>query len=167
MRAQLKGRISCRGFALLTELITLVIFGFSVLALSSLSGKTVVASSESLQRIHATWLANSLIARLSMNKDAAYELAYQPDNINCDARPTTSRSEADLLAMFCKPVGTLQSKSIQAMGDFTWTLNCAGADSANTPICPEDSLFTLQFFWLTQDATSNVADAAVRYEFYL
>ena len=63
-----------QGFALMTELASLVIFGFGMLALSTLSEKTVSASSESLQRTHASWMVNSLISRMSMNNAAPTQM---------------------------------------------------------------------------------------------
>ena len=157
---------SSSGFALVTELITLVIFGFSILALSNLSGRTIVASSESLQRIHATWLANSLVARLAMNKTQAQALEYQRANVNCDGA-AGNRSQADLQALFCDPDSALQSKSIQTMGNFDWRLSCVDQDTTDAIACSNGSLYTLEFSWLNQDNNPQDDNVALSYQFFL
>lgn len=72
------------GFALVTELMFLIIFGLGVLALSALTEKTPSENSEAVEKVHAVWLENSPRSRLQMNPEATKSMDYTQNGVDCD-----------------------------------------------------------------------------------
>lgn len=160
---------STKGFALITELISLLVFGLGVLALSSLSERTVTSNSESLQKIHATWLTNSLISRLTMNSVSARNLDYKQDNIDCKSTPAT-RTDADLAALFCTSVAATstwaQSKPTDVMGELDWTITCVDSDSSDSISCSKNSEFSININWDSPNGDKITGKNGITYEYY-
>ena len=157
-----------KGFALITELISLLVFGLGVLALSSLSNKTVTSNSESLQKIHATWLANSLISRQIMNPTEARSLRYKQDNVNCANTPS-DRISADLTYLFCSdanPAAWEQTKTTDIMGEFEWDVTCEDSNTADAVNCSSNSLFTVSISWDAPGSNINTPKTNVSYTYY-
>ncbi len=159
------------GVALITELASLMIFGFGMLALSSLNEKTVSSNSESLQRSYATWLINSLISRMTMNPASARKREYTPAKVNCDNRNPTTRPEADLNLLFCtgkdEGNGLVQSKPIDVMGDIEWAVTCVDSNTSDAIPCSQNSLFTIKISW-DADGIGNLSERKyVQYNYYL
>jgi len=157
------------GFALVTELVSLFVFGFGVFALSNLSGKTATANSEALQRVHATWLANSLLSRIVMNSNEARQLSYSMENINCDLQTYATRTDADLAALFCNEsadVNSLQTKPIEMMGDIRWSIICnQDNDEADDIKCSLGSEFTIRITWQNLNSSLDQQTEALAYSF--
>ena len=157
------------GFALVTELISLVIFGIGFIALSSLSSKSVQANSESVQRVHVSWLANSLISKMVMNPVQARDLKYTSDSLDCTNSSPTTRLAVDLSKLFCYMPNQSdqwkQTKPIEIMGDVSWNLTCEDSDGADTITCSEGSLFTLEVAWSSNEGI-NGEDNSVFYRFF-
>ncbi|MEC8009971.1 MAG: hypothetical protein VX185_04300 [Pseudomonadota bacterium] len=161
-----------QGFALMTELASLVIFGFGMLALSTLSEKTVSASSESLQRTHASWMVNSLISRMSMNVEEARKLAYTKNKVNCNNANPNDRTVADLNSIFCKGANTgeqgmAQTKPIDVMGDVDWEITCTDSDGSDALACSKNSVFNITVSWEAAGIGTLNSRKSISYDYNL
>lgn len=138
------------GLALVTELMSLMIFGLGVLALSNLTTKTSNTNSEAVQRIHAVWLANSLRSRMQMNPSAAREMAYEGTKVQCNDIPDT-RVQQDLAALFCPTASAqsswVQNKPIDVMGEVEWSIECHDNNLIDADQCSKNSPLTLEVAW--------------------
>lgn len=170
MMKLVKCKIQAAGFALITELVSLMVFGLGVLALSSVSEKSATASSESLQKIHATWLASSLMSKMSMNSENARMKEYSKANLSCTGA-ATSRTTADLQSLFCPNTNTAsiwtQTKPVDVMGDIDWLVDCVDRNPVDAIPCSSDSEWTVTISWDTADTavTNGMNSYSYKYSF--
>ena len=118
--------IKSKGFALFAELISLLMFGLGFVVLSNLSNQSISLNSESLQRVNASFLADSIVARIQINLDDARAMAYNTTGGYCKDNPQT-RADADINTLFCpsETNSNTQSKIIDIMGNVNLEISCA------------------------------------------
>jgi|GEM_PF-850451 len=159
------------GFALMAELVSLLVFGLSIFTLSYLSSKSASANSEAVQRIHVSWLANSLMSKMAMNPEDARRQAYRQDNVNCNAQAQTSRLLADLGSLFCTNVierqQLSQSKPLDVMGDIAWEASCIDGDDADNIACSKGSRFDIVFNWSASGRSRSSGTRTLQYSFIM
>lgn len=158
------------GVSLIEVLVSLLLFGVSVMGYSALQTRSMQESLDSQQRSIALWRAHGLVDRMSVNNSddalAQYNSAIGDFDVCPDAPPAdcaevggaadtcsaTDLADYDVWSAFCGVDGGADSQLI----DFSVDLTCAAACAAG-----EDMTITVN--WVSKAAESNAnlsADAA-------
>lgn len=157
------------GVSLIEVLISLLLFGISVMGYSALQTRSMQESLDNQQRSIALWRANGLIDRISANNSIDAIEAYD-DSINnfdeCASSPPANCAELggaadecssdelaqyDVWSSFCGVDGGAQSKLI----DFSAALACDGACAPGV-----DMTITINWFSKAVEGTLNMTEAA-------
>ncbi|MES2663906.1 MAG: hypothetical protein V4629_11465 [Pseudomonadota bacterium] len=135
-----------KGFILMAELIAIVVFGVSLLALTKLLSSSMTSADQSVQMSQANWMIQDVLARMSINKKGLRNNEYSTSNdqLKCNELSNSNATTKDLKMVFCNPAISSNTQ---------WSVSCNDQAVDDNP-CSINSLVTIRIHW--PDTSSNL-----------
>ncbi len=135
------------GATLIGELVSVAIFGFSVLAFNELLNVSLKNTSHSSNILHANLMSEDILGRMAVRESLRLSKQYVKDqsNINC-ANTYTDPEDMDLKSVFC-------SGNAEYISDLEWSISCAPSTATT---CDPDAIIQVNISW--SDASSRIAN---------